>query len=67
MFVSQEGDLGNNIVSLERKMFVAVYILDVDMVAVDERKALFYLLKRHFPPYNKGYIQKYVTLLNNSG
>lgn len=40
MFVSQEGDLGNNTVSLERKMFVAVYILDVDMVAVDERKAL---------------------------
>jgi len=42
-FVSQEGDLGNNNVSLESKLFIVVYILDWDMVAVDERKALFYV------------------------
>ena len=41
-------------------MFIAVYILGVEMVAVDERKALFYLLKCHFPLYNQGYIQKYM-------
>jgi hypothetical protein len=43
VFVSQEGDLGNNTVSLESKLFITIYILDLDMVAVDERKAIFYL------------------------
>ena len=43
MLVSQESDLGNNTVSLESKLFITVYILDLDMVAGDESKAYVYL------------------------
>jgi hypothetical protein len=39
VFVSQEGYLGNNTVSLESKLFITVYILDLDIVAADEKKA----------------------------